>query len=44
MFMARNMYDVAILAYVERGNLEKQRGGSPHSSYLYRGNTGIITP
>ena len=40
MFIARNSYEVAILAYFERGGLEKQRGGPPHSSYN-KGNTGL---
>ena len=35
---ARNSYEVAILAYLERGGLETQRGGPPCSSGS-RGNT-----
>ena len=32
MFIARNIYEVATLAYFERDGIEKQRGGPPHSS------------
>jgi len=38
MFIARNSYEVAILAYFGRGGLEKYRCGPPRSSYT-RGNT-----
>ena len=42
MFIARNTYEVAILAYFEQIGLEKRRGGPPHSSYS-RGNTAAMT-
>jgi len=38
MSIARNTYEVTILANVEWCGLEKQRGGPPRSSYS-RGNT-----
>ena len=38
MLIARNTYEVAILAYFVQIGLEKHRGGPPHSSYS-RGNT-----
>ena len=41
--LARNTYEVAILAYFEQIDLEKHRGGPPHSSYS-RGNTAAMTP
>ena len=41
MFIARNTYEVAILAYLEQIGLEKHRGGPPHSSYN-RGNTAAM--
>ena len=41
-FIARNTYEVAILAYFEQTGLEKNRGGPPHSSYT-RGNTAAMT-
>ena len=42
MFIARNTYEVAILAYFEQIGLETHRGGAPHSSYS-RGNTAAMT-
>ena len=42
MFIARNTYEMAILAYFEQIGLEKHRGGPPHSSYS-RGNTAAMT-
>ena len=42
MFIARNTYEVAILAYFEQTGLEKHRGGPPHSSYR-RGNIAAMT-
>ena len=42
MFIARNIYEVAILAYCEQIGLEKHQGGPPHSSYS-RGNTAAMT-
>ena len=42
MFIARNTYEVAILAYFKQIGFEKQRGGPPHSSYS-RGNTEAMT-
>ena len=42
MFIARNTYEVAILAYFEQIGLEKHRGGPPHSSYS-RGNIAAMT-
>ena len=42
MFIARNTYEVAILAYFEQIGLEKRWGGPPHSSYS-RGNTAAMT-
>ena len=42
MFIARNTYEVAILAYFEQIGLEKYRGGPPQSSYS-RGNTAAMT-
>ena len=42
MFIARNNYDVPILAYFEEIGLEKHWGGPPHSSYS-RGNTAAMT-
>ena len=33
MCIARNTYEVAILAYFEQIGLEKHRGGPPHLSY-----------
>jgi len=41
MFVARNTYEVAILAKFEQIGLEKHRGGPPHSSYI-RGNTAAM--
>ena len=32
MFVARNSYKVASLAYLKQGGLEKHRGGPPRSS------------
>ena len=42
MFIARNTYEVAILAYFEQIGLEKHRGGPPHSTYS-RGNIAAMT-
>jgi len=42
MFKERNCYEVAILAYLERGSLEKQRGG-PSRSLCSRGNIGVVS-
>ena len=42
MFIARNTYEVAILAYFVQNGLEKHWGGLPHSSYS-RGNTEAVT-
>ena len=41
-FIARNIYEVAILAYFEQTGLDKHRGGPPHSSYS-RGNTAAMS-
>ena len=42
MFIARNTYEVAILAYFEQIGLEKHRGRPPHSIYSRR-NTAAMT-
>ena len=42
MFIARNTYEVSILAYFEQIGIEKHRGGPPYSSYS-RGNTAAMT-
>ena len=39
--IAKHSCEVGILAYFERGGLEKQRGGPPHSSFS-RGNSIIF--
>ena len=41
MFIARNTYEVSILAYFEQIDLEKHRGRAPHS--YSRGNTAAMT-